>query len=172
MPLKKPTKKSRAGTVPLHGEDLLGELEAIRIKLENGQEHTFNREEELSTPNGRLETLQAAREAPSRYAFWSYQADRSLNVVRRLEIELSGIEAESYLVHRKYLNELTDEEYVSDYMIRSRANMDPKVVTAKMKLNRARKQYNLLRSTRVALEHRCYFLRRLIAIDADEAIES
>lgn len=156
----------------MHGEDLIGELEAIRIKLENGQEHVFNRKEELSTPDGRLETLRAAREAPGRYAFWAYQADRALNAVRRLEIDLSRIEGETYLVHRKFLQDHTDEDYISDHMIRSHAAIDQKVTTAKIKLNRARKQYNLLRSMRIALEHRCYFLRRLIALDADEAIES
>ena len=172
MAVKKPHKKSRANAAQVHGEDLLGELEAIRIRLENGQEYQFNRKEELSAPDGRLETLRAAREAPGRYAFWSYQTDRALNAVRRLEVDLSRLEGETYLVYRKFFKEDTDEDYVSDHMIRSRVAMDKTVLTAKVKLNRARKQYNLLRSMRVALEHRCYFLRRLIALDADEATES
>lgn len=170
MAKKAPKKHPRASTT--HGEDHLASLEAIIVKLENGSTVEFNRKEELSTEDGTLALLRQARDCPARYAFWAYQSDRALAVVRRLEVEVAELEGETYLVYRKWYQDETDEDYISDGMIRSRVASDDRVITIRKRLNRARKQYDMLRTMRYAQEHRCYVLRRLIARDAAEAIES
>ena len=145
-----------------HGEDYLETIAAINIRLEGGEDVEFDLAEELHVPTDPDLVLAELRAIPARLAFWAYQTERALGVVRNVEHELGKVESENDLIFRKWYDEETDETY-TEAMIRARVSLDEKVKHLRVKLNGARKNYGILRSARDAMEHRSFVLRRIVA---------
>jgi hypothetical protein len=156
---KKPRKK-KAKQSPQYGEDYLASFDEISLRLENGQEVTFKMEDELCIPTDPLIVVVAHRQSPSRLAFWSAQADRAMLAVRKAERALAEVEAGVDMSSRKYVQEDTEfnvtEKIVQDYV-----DLHSDVRKARIKYDAARKQFDLLRTMRTAMERRDFTLGRI-----------
>ena len=149
-----------------HGEVFLSEVETITVKLENGALLAVVPSAELTIPDGLHEQFEEARKAPARLAFWGWQMERQLYEVRKFEAELAALEGETSLTYRQWYKEHLFEEY-TEGVIRAHVDYDPKVKSAKIRLNYARKCYGYLRALHEALSHRLFVLRKLVAQEPD-----
>lgn len=147
-----------------HGEDFL-DVEAITLTMENGEVVTLRPKDELKIPTDPDLLRKAAITGPSRLAFWDYQTERCLRVVRDQERDLERIEGEAGLVMRKFLEQ--EGEVRNESVIRDRLAIDDKVVEARKKLNSAKESYGVLRATTDAVRHRMYVLTKLLTNDAN-----
>jgi hypothetical protein len=143
----------------LNGETFLGELKSIEIKLESGKIVTFDIASELAIPRDPDEMREAAMNAHSRLAFWAYQEQRALQIVRQQEKTLDEVEAHAHLIWRKYYDDLSTEFATND-MIKSRLALEPTVQSARIRLQSFKHQYGVIRALKESLEHRCHLLRK------------
>lgn len=155
-------KKKRVKRRTLHGEDHLAGLEAIEISLESGETLRVRMSDELAIPDDPDERVSEAQRAPARLAFWMYQAERVLHILRGAERELARIEGLLYKRIRTDIDEHTTD-MPTEGNIHAQLAYHPDLIPEKEHVDRLRKRYGVLRSLRDALEHRAYVLRRLIA---------
>jgi hypothetical protein len=143
--------------------ELIAEIEAIEIRLENGTTVYMDMGSELTIPSDPEELEEEARKAPARVAFWSYQEQRALARVRYLEDQLRRKEGEMNLVYRQwYKAEVCGMEPTKD-VVQARIDMDSEVVRQRGALNVARRHYGTLRGVREALDHRCNIIEAMTA---------
>lgn len=146
---------------PKHGEDALVEIEALKIRLDNGKVVTFVVADELRVPSNPVKLLEAARKSPARVAFWRAQAARAMRRFREEERKYDYTFAAYDLTHRAANND-ADGEY-TERLVKSQVLVTREVLQARKKLERAEEQANLLRAVADAVEHRAYTIRRMIA---------
>jgi len=157
-PAKTPTKRSKR----IHGEDWLERIDQLTLKLENGEQVTFDIAGEVSVPDvelGELRRLEA--NSPARYAFWSYQASRQRFEVRKLRRALIQAEANADVVCRRFIKEDTDFD-VTERGVRSWVDLDKAVQSARRKLNEAELALDIIESVRDAVRARTFTLGRLL----------
>lgn len=132
----------------------------IKLKLENGEEVEFSIEREVRIPRSEKLLLEAARTAPSRFAFWAYQAERALHELRKSERECARVEGYNYHVYRKVRSE--EGETPTEPMIRADIDQDSRVKSVRIALSARKREYGVLRAMRDAMEHRSWTLRALL----------
>lgn len=142
--------QGRAG--PL-GADYIRTVAGITLNLEDGNIVEFTPADELAIPSDPKEQRDLLRKIPAQVAFWAYQAERQLRVVRELRRELAHAEGISSLTYRQWYREELDQKYTED-MISSRVSTDTKVDDLRKALTAAESTYGVLRATREAVEHR------------------
>lgn len=141
-------------------EDYLANIEAVTIRLENGEAVKLKVEREVRIPTDPDRLIEAARKAPARLAFWAYQSERALAALRKQERETARVEGFTYQVYRKVYEE--DGQEPTEAMIRAAVDQDPKVRTARIALSSRKTEYGTLRAVRDAVEHRSWMLRSLL----------
>lgn len=144
------------------GDARLQDTDGVRITLENGEKVDFDLATELRIPDDLDDLRAAARKAPAQLAFWSYQAERALDKVRRQETETLKCEGIDYLAARRYYQ---DEVGIEPTHRIVQSNLDsgcPKTRRARIALADARKQYGLVRAVRDAVDHRVSMIRALV----------
>jgi hypothetical protein len=144
--------------------DLLREIPALEIRLENGRKCAFSMAEELKFPTDPDDLRQAAIQAPSQLAFWNYQLERSLHALRVQGGQTKKVESEWYIRYRKFRNEKTDG-FTTEAQLRADLDLDNDVMVARSRLHATKLQHGLCRAMRDSVEHRVYLLRRLIEPD-------
>lgn len=153
---KKPHKK----TGKISSDELLSSFESITIKLENGKEVKLDMEDEICVPTDPAALVRAHRRSPARLAFWSAQTDRAMLAVRKLEQNLADIEGQADMVARLHVHE--DTEFpVTERAVQSYVDQRAEVKTARIRMRNARKHFDLLRTMRSAMDHRCFVLGRI-----------
>ena len=158
-------KKKAARRKMLHGEDVLCDIESIVVILENGKKQRFKIERELAVSDDPEVIHQQAMTAHARYAFWSYQAERSLSRLRLAEVEHAARLGHMRYGYSKHLKE--EDRYTSSATIEGMLAQDPDVEAEKKRLIQLREDWTILRAVADALEHRTHLLRRLIAREQD-----
>jgi len=168
-PHKPPTKKRSK-----HGEDFLCAVEKLTLVLDNGQQAVFDIEGETSDypagyPARPSDVQRFAQKAVERYAFWAYQAERLLALVRVQESAATRTRAVS---DGEVRNQSAKQAkcgqipYVSEALIEAAINLLPDVVTAEGALSELRRQYGIVRAIRDTVEHRLYVLRAMLRFEA------
>jgi hypothetical protein len=163
---KKGPEEGEGGVVTGSSEDLLKKLGPITIELENHQKVALSAASELRIPDGPNAILAAQRTAPARYAFWAYQAEIQNGRVRALQRKLEMKEGQGDLTFRKYIC-MECEWDVTEGGVKALKDVDATIGGLRVALNRARKEYGILRAMKEALNHRCFALDRLVARMSD-----
>jgi len=157
-PAKTPPKRSKR----IHGEDWLERIDRLTLKLENGEQATFDIAAEVAVPDVELGELRRLEHgSPARYAFWSYQAARQRFEVRKLRRALTQAEANADVVCRRYIKEDTDFE-VTERGVRSWVELDKDVQSALRQLNEAELALDIIDAVREAVRARTFTLGRLL----------
>jgi len=141
--------------------DVLADVEAIEVRLENGETVSFNMADELHIPAEAGALAKAARKTAAQVAFWNYQTERALKRVRSAEIKLARDEGKQWLVYRKYHME-EECETPAQGTLRARVDYDRSLWTFRVALQARRKEYGVVRSMRDAVNHRSNMVRTLI----------
>lgn len=154
-------RKRRAQASLRESAAALSDIRALRVRLENGERVEFDLSRELAVPTDPDELLQEARKAPAQVAFWSYQAERGLERVRKAESLLARKEAHQYLVYRRWYE---TEECVdpTEAMLRARLDQDWELRKFRVALRARRKEYGDLRAARDAVDLRARMMRTLL----------
>lgn len=142
-------------------EDFLNNVDAISIRLDNGEVVELVIADEVEIPTDIDELVSAGRKSAAKLAFWSYQAERALEDVRRCEQKLATTEGRHYDLYRLFF---TDEAGVdpTEGMIRAKIDQDTQVRQSRLALRRRRREYGLLRAVRDAVDRRDSMLRALL----------
>lgn len=148
------------------GEDLLKKIGSVKVHLENGQVVSLNVAKELRIPDGPHTIIEAEKKAAARYAFWAYQAEIQMGRVRALQRQLEMKESQGDVTFRTYIiNECQWD--VTEAAVSALKDMDATIGGMRVALNKARKEYGILRVMKEALNHRCFALDRLVARMSD-----
>lgn len=148
------------------GEDLLKKIGSVKVKLENGQVVSLSVSKALYIPDGPVQIINAQKKAAARYAFWAYQAEIQMGRVRALQRQLEMKEAQGDVTFRTYIiNECQWD--VTEAAVSALKDMDATIGGMRVALNKARKEYGILRAMKEALNHRCFALDRLVARMSD-----
>lgn len=148
------------------GEDLLKKLGPITIELENHQTVMLKAASELHIPDDPGALIEAEKRAAARYAFWAYQTEVQMGRVRALQRKLEMKEGQGDTTFRTYIMEFCKWD-VTETAVSGLKDIDPTIGTLRVALNRARKEYGILRVMKEALNHRCFALGRLVARMSD-----
>jgi hypothetical protein len=145
-----------------HADEFLRDVEEVTVVLDSGKQVSFSMEDELCIPGDPEHFAQEVRRAAARLAFWSYQVERSLRTVRRLEARLTEQEGLYTMAMRQKMKDDSERDgstvYVSDATLRAAvANVD-QVKEVRRSLDRARNDMGVLRSVRDAHQVRCKML--------------
>lgn len=159
---KKVTPKKPLRPKRVHGEDWLDRIAALTVRLENGEQATFDFSKEVSVPDVPLSGLQRLeRSSAARYAFWAAQAARQRWDVRKRKRQLIKVEADADITCRKYVREDTD--YIpTERTVRSYVDSRPSVKDARSRLDEAEYQLEVLEAVRDAVRTRSFSLGRLL----------
>lgn len=151
----------------MHGEDYLADIEEIVLTLENAKVVKLKLKGELTIPTDPVEIRREAEKGPGRVAFWQYQAERAAGRVRDLERELAYMESQTSLTYNEFLK--SEQERITDAILRARVDIDPKVEAKRKDLSDMKTSYGVLRATCGAIEHRMYVLRKLLTTAGEQA---
>lgn len=154
------------GIVEASSEDLLKKLGSIKVHLENGQVVALSVSKELLIPDDPVKLIKAQKQASARYAFWAYQAEIQMGRVRAMQRKLEMKEGQGDVTFRKYIY-LECEWEVTEAGVNALKDVDATIGSLRVDLNKARKEYGILRAMKEAHNHRCFALDRLIARMAD-----
>ena len=160
MPARKRSKITKA-KVMRNAAETLNDVEALQIRLENGETVHFDMREVLEIPTDIEELMEAGRRAPASSAFWNYQTERSLDRLRKAEAKLEEEEGKAYLLYRLWYEK---EECVepTEAMVRARISQDSKIRSFRIALRARKKEYGTVRSVRDAVSSRVHMVRTLI----------
>ena len=156
----------KGGAEVLNGETALRDVETITLTLEDGRKAAFNIAAELAIPTDPDEMRQAAIDAPSRYAFWSYQTERALSALRKMEKREREMVGYKTMEWWTYYQEYT-AEYASRDVVAARVDTETDVQSARIRLNSLRREYGMLRAVRDSLDHRTRMLHKLVLVTAN-----
>ena len=146
-----------------HGEQYLDGVAAIRLKLEGRSKPVeFRIADELAVPDDPLGRQEAALEAASRLAFWSYQTVRARRAWRDSEREYAALAGEEYVVQRIHIHEHTIDEPTEPH-VRARVDRNRELKVERMRADATEEHYRTLDALTRALEHRSHTLRRYAA---------
>lgn len=141
--------------------DVLSDIEALRVRLENKEEITLDLAAELEIPTDPKAMIEAAHKAPAQVAFWNYQTERALARLRKAEAALAKEEGTQLLVYRQWY--LTEEcEMPTGATLRARLDTDTKCRRFRVALMARKTEHGHLRAVRDAVDHRAWMLRTLI----------
>lgn len=151
-----------------HGEDWLDRLETLTIRLENGDEATFNiRAEVAISQDAGVVALRRLEEcSPGRLAFWSYQVARQRRTLHTARRRLGEVEAECDLVSRKHVAENTDLQS-TERAVRSIVDLQSAVKLARLAFDEASYVLEVLEAVREAVRTRSFVLGRLLTTQAN-----
>jgi hypothetical protein len=141
--------------------DVLDELDALTLTLENGEVVQFSIAAELHISRVPEELARQGREAPAQLAFWTAQTERMLVRLRKAEAVLEEAEGKQALVYRQWYEE---EEGVTptESMIRARLSQDVGIRRFRIALRARRKEYGAVRAVKDAVQYRVSMVRTLI----------
>lgn len=157
------------GSKTIAAAKTLAGLQAIKIKMENGEEKTFNADLLLRVPDEPIALQVAARLAPADLAFWKYQVARAQSAFRTAEIKQLCFEGEKNANYRLVWMKEAPNGYVAEATIKSLVDCDVEVVSGRHHVEHLRRGYEIVRSVRDALEHRLFVVRKLLGLDTDIA---
>jgi hypothetical protein len=160
------TKKGAESVVQTSSDKLLKGLGSIKVKLENGQIVALSVAKELRIPDGPTAIIEEEKKAAARYAFWAYQTEIQMGRVRALQRQLEMKEGQGDITYRKYIT-LECEWDPTEASVSAYKDVDPTIGGMRAALNRARKEYGILRAMKEAQNHRCFALGRLVARMSD-----
>lgn len=142
----------------MRGEDFLRAVDAVTLRLENGEVVEFEIAVETEIPTDPEELDEAQRRSPAKYAFWDYQARRALEDVEKQEMRTTKVEARHYDLYRTFI---TEELAIdpTEAMIAAKLNQDTEVRRSRLALRRVRKVYRIVRAVADAVGRRDSMLR-------------
>ena len=140
--------------------EALRDVSAVRIKLENGTVETFDLATELHVPSDPEGIHREAANSSGQLAFWGYQAERALRVVRNAEVELANQEGWTAAAHRKLRDD--EAESYTERLIQGCVDQDPKIRKLRVALASKREQYGTLFAVKEAIRERSATLRGLL----------
>ena len=151
-----------ASKPPADSFEALSRVSRISVKLENGEVQEFSPAEELRIPDDPAGLVAEARKVSARFAFWAYQEELQLGRVRALERRLELVESMYDQPARRALHETTPSG-ITESAVRACITGTPEVRKVRVLLDKARKEYGLLRAMRRAMDHKCFAVDRLVA---------
>jgi len=166
--------KAPKGKQPRHGEDFLSGIEKLVLILDSGQRVIFDIGNETNDypagyPAKPSDVQKTSQRAVERYAFWAYQTERTLALVREQESAVAYLRAKA---DEQVRNESAKQAkcgqipYVSEALIEAAIILLPEVIDAEGALSALRQQYGMVRAVRDAVEHRLYVLRAMLRFEA------